>query len=95
MSGRADRGCDYARGPAFRLPSPAEAALLPNVSLIELQDGEGHFVYLNACTSDLTANGAPLCVDREGVDREAVHGRLAPQILAFLVSAFRHSDHDP
>jgi predicted dienelactone hydrolase len=144
-AGRADRGCDYARGLAFPLPSPAEAArtyrdsrvtaivaldpaagpghsaeslakvrvpvlvvgsvdndflpfehhagryaaLLPKASLLKLENGEGHFVYLNACKSDLSANGVPLCVDREGVDRAAVHARLAPQILAFLVTAFR------
>jgi len=60
------------------------AALLPNASLIKLNEGEGHFVFLNSCTSDLSANGVPLCVDREGVDRQAVHARLAPKILTFL-----------
>ncbi len=62
------------------------AALLPNASLVVLRSGEGHFVYLNRCTSDLQANGVPLCVDREGVDRSAVHARLAPQVLAFVTS---------
>ena len=65
------------------------AALLPNALLIKLQEGEGHFVYLNSCTSDLSANGVPLCVDRKGVDREAVHARLAPQIRAFFAAAAR------
>ena len=60
------------------------AALLPNASFIKLNGGEGHFVFLNSCTSDLSANGVPLCVDREGVDRQAVHARLAPKILFFL-----------
>jgi len=63
------------------------AALLPSATLVRLQEGEGHFVYLNSCSSDLAANGVPLCVDREGVDREAVHARLAPQILAFFRAA--------
>src|SRR5271157_206698 len=35
------------------------AALLPNASLIKLNEGEGHFVFLNSCTSDLSANGCP------------------------------------
>jgi predicted dienelactone hydrolase len=60
------------------------AALLPKASLVVLRSGEGHFVYLNPCTSDRKANNVPLCVDREGVDRSAVHGRLAPQVHAFL-----------
>jgi predicted dienelactone hydrolase len=60
------------------------ASRLPNASLIALNEGEGHFVYLNACTSKLTANGVFICVDRAGVDRSTVHARLAPQILEFL-----------
>ena len=68
------------------------AALLPKASLVTLHAGEGHFVYLNTCTADLFANGVPLCVDREGVDREAVHARLAPKILAFL-NGFDNGDH--
>jgi predicted dienelactone hydrolase len=63
------------------------ASLLPNAVLVRLRDGEGHFVYLNSCTSDLSANGVPLCVDRKGVDREAVHERLATKILAFFTAA--------
>lgn len=61
------------------------AALLPNASSITLDNGEGHFVYLNPCTADLAVNGVPLCVDRAGVDRAAVHARLAPRILSFFL----------
>ncbi len=64
------------------------AVLLPNASLITLRRGEGHFVYLNSCRSDVAANGVPLCVDRKGVDRVAVHAFLAPRILAILTSSF-------
>lgn len=60
------------------------AACLPNVSLVILRSGEGHFVYLNTCRADIAASGVPLCVDRQGVDRAAVHAALAPRILAFL-----------
>ena len=64
------------------------AALLANATLINLDSGEGHFVYINSCNSDLAVHGVPLCVDRVGVDREAVHARLAPRILIFLRDAF-------
>ena len=63
------------------------ASLLPDAQLLKLQRGEGHFVYLDCCTSDRVANGVPLCVDRPGVDREAVHADLAPRILAFLMAS--------
>jgi predicted dienelactone hydrolase len=60
------------------------AALLPRCSLITLRRGEGHFVYLNCADSGLQANGVPLYVDRLGVDRQAVHARLAPAITDFF-----------
>ena len=54
------------------------ARLIPRCAFTPLADGEGHFVYLNECSSDLEANGVPLCRDRDGVDRATVHRRLAP-----------------
>jgi predicted dienelactone hydrolase len=63
------------------------AAHLPNVSLVTLDAGEGHFVFLNACTSELAANGVPLCVDRPGVDRNDVHARVAASVHGFLDGA--------
>ena len=60
------------------------AGLIPGATFVGLDGGEGHFVYLNACTGDREANGVPLCRDRDGVDRGAVHGRLEPMIRAFF-----------
>lgn len=51
---------------------------------IALDHGEGHFVFLDPCTLDLEANGVPLCRDRPGVDRAAVHRRLVEEVVAFL-----------
>jgi len=64
------------------------ARLIPGCSFTQLTDGEGHFVYLNACDSDLEANGVPLCRDRDGVDRAAVHRRLAPIVQRAFDDAF-------
>lgn len=64
------------------------AKYLARATLVKLEGGEGHFVYVNTCDSELAVDGVPLCVDRPGVDREAVHTRLAPQILMFLRHAF-------
>ncbi len=66
------------------LPADAHAgryaALIPGCSFTRLSEGEGHFVFLNGCDSDLEANGIPLCRDRPGVDRRAVHASLGPLI---------------
>ncbi len=70
------------------LPIDAHAAryarLIPGSSFARLTNGEGHFIYLDPCESDLEANGVPLCRDRTGVDRDAVHAQLAPQVRAFF-----------
>jgi predicted dienelactone hydrolase len=69
---------------SFEAHAARYARLIPGCSLTRLEDGEGHFVFLNACESDLEANGIPLCRDREGVDREAVHERLRAVIARFF-----------
>ena len=60
------------------------ARLLPHPVLVALQNGEGHFVFLNVCRSEWSANGVPLCADRPGVDRAEVHASLASMIHAFV-----------
>ena len=59
---------------------------LPNATLHALDNGEGHFVYLDPCSMTLEANGVPLCTDRPGVDRSVVH----EQILENLAGLERH-----
>lgn len=67
------------------LPFQHHAELLgrgyPMSDLYKLDDGEGHFVYLNQCSQDIKANGVPLCEDREGVSRAIVHEKLTQLVL--------------
>ena len=60
------------------------ARLIPGATLTRLEQGEGHFVFLDACNWDREANGVPLCRDRAGVDRGKVHDALRPVIARFL-----------
>jgi predicted dienelactone hydrolase len=62
------------------------ARLIPGCSFTRLSSGEGHFIYLNECESDLEAIGVPLCRDRADVDRGAVHSALEPVIRSFFDS---------
>lgn len=64
------------------------AAKLPNTKTHWLKQGAGHFVYLNECDLDLKANSVPLCIDRNGVSRAAVHTELRALILQFLDNSF-------
>lgn len=52
-----------------------------------LDDGEGHFVFLDSCGLDIEAQGVPICLDRPGVERDAVHDRLAEPIVGFFERA--------
>jgi predicted dienelactone hydrolase len=60
------------------------AAQVSGAEVVRLDAGEGHFVYLDACSVPLEAMGVPLFRDRPGVDRNAVHERLAIAIAIFL-----------
>jgi predicted dienelactone hydrolase len=58
--------------------------LIPRAETVRLENGEGHFVYLDECAAPVDVMGVPLCSDRKGVDRKAVHERLAMLIEQFL-----------
>lgn len=72
----------------FKHHAKAIAASLPNANTHWLKQGAGHFVYLNECTQDLKANGVPLCVDRTGASRSAIHAELRGVTLQFLDNSF-------
>ncbi len=62
------------------------ATLVSHSTLVTLNNGEGHFVYLDACTHTHKAMGVSLCEDREGVSRKSVHEKLYPEIFRFIYS---------
>ena len=55
---------------------------------IKLDNGEGHFVYLDECSLPIKVMGVPLCTDAKGVDRKAVHIKLSSEIEQFLTKKF-------
>ena len=57
---------------------------IPLAELVTLNNGEGHFVYINACDNNYEARGVSLCEDRLGVNRKQVHQELLGHILKFL-----------
>ncbi|MEQ9452528.1 MAG: hypothetical protein RJQ07_13175 [Pseudomonadales bacterium] len=68
------------------------AGHFPNAASHWLDDGEGHFIYLNTCDADIRANGVPLCVDRPGVSRQAVHDKLKITIHDFFDTSLQRED---
>jgi predicted dienelactone hydrolase len=61
------------------------ARLIPGASLTPLAHGEGHFIFLDECSSDLSAQGVPLCRDRAGVQRSIVHGKVTQIVTQFFM----------
>lgn len=70
------------------LPFAAHAGrvsgLLGSAKTVRLAGGAGHFVYVDRCSLPIDVMGVRLCTDRAGVDRDATHAKLVPQILSFL-----------
>jgi predicted dienelactone hydrolase len=60
------------------------AQLIDNATSISLDNGEGHFVFLDPCSHQYQAAGVSLCVDSQGVDRASVHKQLYPAIFEFI-----------
>lgn len=60
------------------------ASAIGGAELIALDDGEGHFVYIDKCEHGHQAMGVSLCKDREGVDRTKVQNHLLAEITSFV-----------
>lgn len=57
---------------------------------LEKIDGAGHYVFLNACTKG-GVRALAVCRDAAGVERAAVHDRVAADIVKFLDGALRRA----
>jgi predicted dienelactone hydrolase len=69
------------------LPYPYHAgriARIRDAQVERLDHGEGHFVYVDECALPIDVMGVPLCKDRPGVDRRAVHTSVAAIVERFL-----------
>lgn len=60
------------------------ASQIPGAKELPLDQGEGHFVYLDSCTHQYQALGVALCKDRAGVNRAAVQQQLLPVVFSML-----------
>jgi predicted dienelactone hydrolase len=57
---------------------------MPQGTLLVLEGGEGHFIFLEECTYDLLVLGLPLCKDAPGVDRAEAHRALLRDAISRL-----------
>ncbi len=56
----------------------------PGANLVGIEQGAGHFVYIDQCDHDRKVKGISLCKDSEGVDRKAIQKQLLGHIFSFI-----------
>lgn len=57
---------------------------IKNAKLLALNNGEGHFSFIDQCSHSFQAQGIKICQDRKGVNRQIVHQQLIPKISTFI-----------
>lgn len=57
---------------------------IQSANLVGIEQGAGHFVYIDKCDSDRKVKGVALCKDREGVDRKAIQKQILGHIFGFI-----------
>ncbi|WP_269521116.1 alpha/beta hydrolase family protein [Alteromonas sp. BMJM2] len=57
---------------------------IQGADLAGIEQGAGHFVYIDKCDSDRKVKGVFLCKDREGVDRKAIQKQILGHIFSFI-----------
>jgi len=60
------------------------ATHINNSSLVGIEQGAGHFIYLDQCEFELEANGVSLCKDRKDVDRKTIQKQILNHIFGFI-----------
>lgn len=60
------------------------AGNIKGANLAPIEDGAGHFVYLDKCDSERKTKGVYLCKDRRGVDRNLIQKQILGKVFAFI-----------
>jgi predicted dienelactone hydrolase len=60
------------------------AAHIPGARLTIYPGGVGHYTFLDTCVPAAKSQNPGLCVDRPGVDRDAIHAETAEKAVAFF-----------
>lgn len=72
------------------LPFNAHAKYYANhiqrADLVGIEQGAGHFVYLDECDNNREVKGVPLCKDKKGVNRQMIHKQVLNHIFGFIYS---------
>lgn len=68
----------------FSTHSKYYANHIKGANLVGIEQGAGHFVYIDKCDSDREVKGVSLCKDREGVNRHAIQKQILAHVFGFI-----------
>ena len=57
---------------------------IKKANVMLLNNGEGHFVFVDTCSHNYSAQGIAICQDAQGVERAQVHAKIAQAVLGFV-----------
>lgn len=57
---------------------------ISGAKLVGIEQGAGHFIYIDQCDANREVNGVPLCKDREGVNRKQMQKQVLNHIFGFI-----------
>jgi len=57
---------------------------IDNAQLVGIEQGAGHFIYIDACNYSREVKGVPLCKDRSGVNRKLLQKQILNKIFGFI-----------
>ena len=63
--------------------------LLPHPPIYDLLKGVGHFIYSPPCPAPVAQRAPEICTDPSGIDRAAVHAKLAGIMANFFKNTMR------
>lgn len=57
---------------------------IERATLVGIEQGAGHFIYLDECKRATKVKGVALCIDRPGVERKVIQQQILKQIFTFI-----------
>jgi len=68
----------------YKVHSKYYADHIKGANLVGIEQGAGHFVYIDNCDSERQVKGVYLCKDRQGVNRKVIQKQILKHVFRFI-----------
>lgn len=68
----------------YEVHSKYYADRIQGANLVGIEQGSGHFVYIDKCDSDREVKDVSLCKDRKDVNRKAIQKQILNDVFSFI-----------